>query len=171
MMASNGKIFGWTVAVITFFSIIVNGCEGIFLGIIYGTICGIFLVVCNEVYQKSKEPENQFPRINTNQRPGQTAPRIPSDQTVGPRIISITDRYGRQYQVPPHVPPNQPLIGGPGPSLQGIDYSQSECVVCLSPADFFCQNCGITLCRNDATRANYICPHCHVQLFPVRRFS
>lgn len=174
MMASNGQVFWWTVAIITLLSVLILTPEesievGIYIGLICGIPCGIFFVICNAAYKKIKGSQNQFPL--TGQRPLQTGPNIPGREQEGPRIVSITDRFGRTYQVPPDIPSTRLRGRGPGPSLQGIDYSQSECIVDLNPANFFCQNCGMTLCSSCAAGVNYTCPHCRMPLVPIRRIS
>ncbi|MGD2071917.1 MAG: hypothetical protein PVG65_00300 [Candidatus Thorarchaeota archaeon] len=172
-MASNGQIFGWTAAVIAVVYTAVNGLEYLLVGVGFGILCGIFLVICNMLYQKSKNSEDQSSSVAVSQRPLQIPPRIQQIDQTGPRIVSITDQNGRQYPVPPQRPPYSHTGTLPprrtGPALQGIDYSRAECVICLSPADFFCKNCGQTYCKKHATEANYLCPDCHVRLIPIRR--
>ena len=179
MMASNKEIFGWTVAAIMLFFIIelflIEACGPLhdketffFSSILFIMLCGISFVICNVVYRRLREPRKQLPRI-MDQRSPLTDRRVPEDAQTGPKIISITDRYGREYRVPPHVSPSPPHIGGREPVLQGIDYSQSECIVDLNPADFFCQKCGSTLCSSCAEKTGYMCPKCQTQLIPVRR--
>ncbi len=189
-MASNGQIFGWTAAVITVVYTVVNGLEYFLHGVGYGILCGIFFVICNIIYQKLKSSEDQSSSVAVSQRPSsedqsssvavsqrlpQISPRIPQRDQTGPRIVTITDRYGRQYPVPPQRPPYPPTGSLPtsrtGPALQGIDYSRSECVICLNPANFFCEKCNQTYCSKCAAGANYVCPDCHVRLTPIRRFG
>jgi hypothetical protein len=172
-MASNGQIFGWTAAVIAVVYTAVNGLDYFLVGVGYGILCGMFLVICNILYQKSKNSEDRSSSVAVSQRPLQLPPRIRQKDQIGPRIVSITDRDGKQYPVPPQHPPNPPMgsppTGKTGPALREIDYSRAECVICLSPASFFCEKCGQTYCRKHVAEANYLCPDCHVRLTPIRR--
>ena len=136
--------------------------------IFYGALCGIFSIICNTVYEKSRGFTNQ-PSHSVSQRASKIGPRIVGHDQGGPRIISITDHYRNQGHVSSFVPPNPPHIDRPEPVLREIDYSHSECVDDLKPADYFCQRCGKTLCRNCAAEYKGRCPDCQVSLVPVRR--
>ena len=136
--------------------------------IFYGALCGIFSIICITVYEKLRGFTDQ-PSHSVSQRASKIGPTIVGHDQGGPRIISITDHYRNQDHVSSFVPPNPPHIDRSEPVLRDIDYSRSECVEDLKPADYFCQRCGKTLCRNCAAEYKKMCPDCQVSLVPVRR--